>query len=442
MLTDDIPTLRGSLHGRLEQQLWPRSAHLDGNDLLIGGVSTTELAARFGTPTYVLDEDEVRARCRAYRAALPDVEIAYAGKSLLCRGVLRMVAEEGLSLDVCSAGELAVARSVDFPGSRILLHGNVKTPEDIKAALSCAVGRVVLDSPDEIHQLAALATSRQDVLIRVTPGVDGHTHQSITTGVDGQKFGFSLADGSAAAAVRQVLAEPSLRLVGLHCHIGSQVVRVASFEEAARRMVGLLASIRAEHGLVLGQLDLGGGHAIPYLSGETEFDLAGFASRVRSAVNYECGRYRLPIPALTIEPGRSIVGTAGVTLYRVIVVKRGVRTFVAVDGGMSDNPRPALYGARYTVRMVGRSSSAPLSPVTVVGRHCESGDVLASDIRLPADIAAGDLLAVPCTGAYHHSLSSNYNAIGRPPLVAVRDGVARVLIRRETEDDLLARDVG
>lgn len=442
-LVDHIPTLRGSLNRRLETGLWPRGAHLrTDNELVIGGVETTQIAARFATPAYVLDEDDVRARCRAYRAALPDVEIAYAGKSLLCKGLLRIIAEEGLSLDVCSAGELAVARSVAFPAERILLHGNVKTAEDLKAALGYGVGRVVVDSLDEIHQLGALTTTAQPVLIRVTPGVDGSTHHAITTGVDGQKFGFSLADGAAERAVARVLAEPGLRLVGLHCHIGSQITRVAAFEEAARRMVGLLALIRDRHGVVLRQLDVGGGHGIPYLAGEAEFDLTGFANRLRCAVNYESGRRRLPVPALAIEPGRSIVGPAGVTLYRVAVVKRGHPTFVAVDGGMSDNPRPALYGARYTVRMVGRATSAPMVPVTVVGRHCEAGDVLATAIDLPADIAAGDLLAVAATGAYHHSLSSNYNAVGRPPLVAVRDGVARLLVRRETEDDLLARDQG
>jgi diaminopimelate decarboxylase len=385
----------------------------------------------------------VRQHCREYASALPGIEIAYAGKAMTGRGVLRWIAEEGLSLDVCSAGELAVARSIAFPASRILFHGNVKTPEDLKAAIGYGVDRIVVDSLDEIEQLGALARYPQNVLVRVTPGVDGHTHKAVATGVEDQKFGFSLASGAAMAAVGRVLAQPSLRLVGLHCHIGSQVSRVASFEEAARRMVAFMAAVQVQHGITLPQLDLGGGHAVPYRCGDPSFDLRGYADRVLRAVNYECSSYRLPVPRLTIEPGRAIVGAAGVTLYRVVTVKHGARrTFVAVDGGMSDNPRPSLYGARYTVRPVGRRFSPASTAVTVVGRHCEAGDILAEDVPLPADIRAGDLLAVPCTGAYHHSLASNYNMVGRPPVVSVLDGDARLLIRRETEDDLLARDLG
>jgi diaminopimelate decarboxylase len=443
-LAELIPTLGESLRGQLEPGIWPRSARhgVDG-DLLLGGVPLTQLAARFGTPCYVVDELTVRQHCREYAASLPGVEIAYAGKSMTGRGVLRWIAEEGLSLDVCSAGELAVARSIAFPASRILFHGNVKTPEDLKAAIGYGVDRIVVDSLDEIEQLGALARYPQNVLVRVTPGVDGHTHKAIATGVEDQKFGFSLASGAAMAAVGRVLAQPSLRLVGLHCHIGSQVSRVASFEEAARRMVAFMALVQVQHGITLPQLDLGGGHAVPYRCGDPSFDLRGYADRVLRAVNYECSSYRVPVPRLTIEPGRAIVGSAGVTLYRVVTVKHGsTRTFVAVDGGMSDNPRPSLYGARYTVRAVGRRFSPTSAAVIVVGRHCEAGDILAEDVPLPADIRAGDLLAVPCTGAYHHSLASNYNMVGRPPVVSVLDGAARLLVRRETEDDLLARDLG
>jgi diaminopimelate decarboxylase len=345
---------------------------------------------------------------------------------------------------VCSAGELAVAREVGFPAERIMMHGNVKTPEDLKAAIAYRVGRIVIDSFDEIEQLGSLARYPQRVMLRITPGVDGHTHPSIATGVEGQKFGFSLAGGLAQEAVRRVLAQPSLQLAGLHCHIGSQISRVASFELAARRMVALLAAIRDEHGLVLDELDLGGGQAVPYLPGDPEFDLDGYVNRLRVALHYECTAHNLPLPKLTIEPGRSIVARAGMTLYRVVTVKRDQsgRTFVAVDGGMSDNPRPALYGARYTVRLIGRSSHAPRQAVSVVGRHCEAGDVIAPDVLLPADIHSDDVLAVPCSGAYHQSLASNYNLVGRPPLVAVADGASRMLVRRETEEDLLARDLG
>nr|WP_042177594.1 diaminopimelate decarboxylase [Kibdelosporangium sp. MJ126-NF4]CEL12701.1 Diaminopimelate decarboxylase [Kibdelosporangium sp. MJ126-NF4] len=436
-LTDVLPSLGRSLHSKLEPDVWPRSASAHPDGLRIAGIPVTELAARFGTPAYILDEDEVRRRCRAYRAALPGFEIAYAGKSLTCRAVLRWMAEEGFSLDVCSAGELAVARAVGFPAERILMHGNVKTAEDWKAALGYEIGRIVVDSLDEIEQLGALARHPQRVLVRVTPGVDGHTHKAIATGVEDQKFGFPLRD--AMTAVDAVLAQPGLRLDGLHCHIGSQISTVASFELAARRMVEFAGAIRDRHGIVLKSLDLGGGHAVPYLPGQQEFDLAGYAQRVQVAVNYTATQLGLPAPQLTIEPGRALVANAGVTLYRVVTVKG---RYVAVDGGMSDNMRACLYDAKYLVRLAGRSSSAPLRTVSVVGRHCEAGDVLAADIPLPSDVHAGDVLAVPVTGAYHHSLASNYNQVCRPPIIGVRDGWARPLVRRETEEDLLARDVG
>jgi len=397
----------------------------------------TWLAATFGTPAYVIDEAEVRRNCRAYRAALPEAEISYASKALLTRGVATWMRAEGLGLDVCSAGEVAVARRAGVAGERITLHGNAKTPEDLKAAVAGQVGRVVVDSFDEIDQLAGVARARQQVLVRVTPGIDAHTHRAVTTGVEDQKFGFSLASGAAAEAVRRVLAQPALDLVGLHCHLGSQITRVACFEEATRRMVGLLARIRDEHGRTPPVLNLGGGHAAE------GFDLTAFANRVRVALAYECDRHRLPVPRLAIEPGRALVARAGVTLYRVVTVKRlPHHIYVAVDGGMSDNPRPALYGARYTATMIGRTTSAPTTGMTIAGRHCEAGDLLATDVPLPTDVHAGDLLAMPGTGAYHHSMASNYNLVCRPPLVAVADGEPRVLIRRETEDDLFARDVG
>jgi diaminopimelate decarboxylase len=436
-LTDVLPSLGRSLHSRLEPDVWPHSAVVTADGLSIAGVSANELAARFGTPAYILDEDEVRRRCQAYQAALPGFEIAYAGKSLTCRAVLRWIAEEGFSLDVCSAGELAIARAVGFPPERILLHGNVKTTEDWKAALGYEVGRIVVDSLDEIEQLGSLARHPQRVLVRVTPGVDGHTHKAIATGVENQKFGFPLRD--AMTAVSAVLAQPGLWLDGLHCHIGSQIRSVASFELAARRMVEFMGAVRDRHGIVLQSLDLGGGHAVPYLPGDQEFDLVGYAQRVQVAVNYTAATLGLPAPRLTIEPGRALVANAGVTFYRVITVKG---SYVAVDGGMSDNMRASLYGARYLVRLAGRSSCAPLRTVSVVGRHCEAGDVIAADVQLPADVHAGDVLAVPVTGAYHHSLASNYNQVCRPPIIGVRDGLARPLVRRETEEDLMARDVG
>jgi diaminopimelate decarboxylase len=371
------------------------------------------------------------------------VEIAYAGKAFLCRAMAQWINQEGLSLDVCSAGELAVARSVDFPAERIILHGNAKTPHDLHAAFNYGVGRIVVDSPSEIVRIAAQSPVRQRVLLRVTPGVDAHVHRAVTTGTEDQKFGFSLSSGAAADAAQRVLANPALDLIGLHCHLGSQVAEVSPYEVAARKLIGLMAALRDRTGMVLTELNLGGGHAVPYVQEDEALDLADFAARVRRVITAECARLRFPVPALVVEPGRAIVNRAMITLYRVVAIKHtaGHRTFVAVDGGMSDNPRPELYGARYEVQLV-RPSDARMETVTVAGRHCEAGDVLATDVPLPADIRPGDLVAVPGTGAYTHSMASNYNMIGRPPVIAVADGAARLLIRRETITDLLVRDIG
>jgi diaminopimelate decarboxylase len=443
-LADLIPSLRTSLSCRLEPGLWPETARAtcDGQ-LLVGGVDLAHLAARFGTPVLAIDAADVRSRCRAYREALPGVEIAYAAKAFLCRAMARLADQEGLALDVCSGGEVAVAAAGGFPGHRMVLHGNVKTDEDLKTALGVGVGRIVIDSLEEIATLAALVPARQQVLLRVVPGVDAGTHAGLTTGTEDQKFGLSIATGAAAEAVRGVLACPELELVGLHCHIGSQVRSVTRYVEAAERMVAFLAEISREHGIELPQLDLGGGHAVAYAPGERAVDLAEFARIVPAVVTAACHRLGMPVPRLTVEPGRALVARAGVTVYRVAAVKHGVRrTFVAVDGGMSDNPRPALYGARYPVRRFGRPVTVPSAPVTIVGRHCESSDVLAEDVLLPADVAAGDLLAVPCSGAYHVSLSSTYNQVGRPPVVAVASGAAVPMLRRETIEDLLRRDAG
>ncbi|RAY12173.1 diaminopimelate decarboxylase [Actinomadura craniellae] len=434
------------VRARLAGTVWPGTAHLraDG-ELTVGGVPLTELARRYGTPLHVVDEEDVRRRCRAFLRAFPDQEVAYAGKAFLCRGMARWIAEEGLSLDVCSAGELAVARAAGFPAERILMHGNAKTPGDLGAALSYGVGRIVVDSFGEITRLAAtVASPRPRLLVRVTPGVDGHTHAAVTTGTDGQKFGFSLSSGAAAEAVRRVLGQRGLDLAGLHCHLGSQITDLDAFDRAARRMVALLAAVRDEHGVTLPQLDLGGGFGIAYRAGEPDLDPGPLAERMLGAARAACAEHRLPVPRITIEPGRAIVARAGVTVYRVVSVKRDAAggPLVAVDGGMSDNPRPSLYGARYSVRLIGRRAAGGDRVVTVVGRHCEAGDVLVRDATLPADVRPGDLLAMPCTGAYHHSMASNYNLVGRPPVVAVRAGAARPLVRRETEEDLLRRDVG
>ena len=438
--------------GDLPPGVWPLTARgaADGG-ISVGGVALTEIAARYGTPAYVLDEDDVRQRCRVYRQVFPDAEIAYAGKAFLCRAMARWVDEEGLSLDVCSEGELAVAISAGFPAERIVLHGNAKTPGDLRAAMACGVGRIVVDSAGEIARIAALAQPlaqplahpRQRLLVRVTPGVDARSHPHLATGVEDQKFGLSLSSGAAADAARRILAQPELELAGLHCHLGSQITGTEAFEAAASRLVGLMAAVHAEHGVLLPELNLGGGHPIPYTEDDQDFDLTAFAGRIRAAVRGACASLRLPVPRLTFEPGRAIISRAMVTLYRVVSIKQvaGLRTFVAVDGGMSDNPRPALYGARYSVRAASRPMVAR-QLATVVGRHCEAGDILAADVALPAGTRPGDLLAVACTGAYNHSMASNYNLVGRPPVVAVRDGAARMLVRRETTSDLRQRDVG
>lgn len=430
------------------QDVWPSSARPGPHgDMTVGGVSLTEVAERFGTPLYVLDEGEVRDRCRTYREAFPPAEadVVYAAKAFLCRALVRWVREEGLGLDVCSAGELLLAVSAGFPADRIVLHGNAKSPEDLSTAVRLGVGRIVLDSTSEIARLAALVPrgTRQPVMIRVVPGISAGGHAAVRTGTDDQKFGLSLTDGSAQHAIDRVLGQPGLELVGLHCHIGSQITSVSPYVSALRRMVGLLARTRDKHGVVLSELDMGGGHGIAYRAGEPALDIPTLGRRIRAELASGCARAMLPVPRLTVEPGRAIVGPAGVAVYRVLAVKRtGTRTFVAVDGGMSDNPRPALYGVRYVPRLVGRDSTAPGRMVTVVGRHCEAGDVLADAVELPGDVRPGDLLAVPAAGAYHLSMASGYNLVGRPPLVGVTDGVARLLVRRESLDDLRRRDVG
>ncbi len=426
--------------------VWPASAReVPGGGLAVGGVPLAEVADRFGTPVYVLDEDEVRARARAWRAALPGADVAYAGKAFLSRAMIRWIEEEGLSLDVCSAGELELAVHSGFPAERIVLHGNAKSPGDMRAALRLGVGRIVIDGTGEIARLAALVPpgARQRVLLRVVPGVTAGAHAAVRTGMDGQKFGLSVAGGEAEEAVARLLGQPRLELVGLHCHLGSQIAGLGPYVTAVRRLVPLLARIRDRHGVTFPELDLGGGFAIAYRTGDPAVDPRTYAGQVMGELTLECGRFGLPLPRLTVEPGRWIAGPAGVALYRVLSVKStGGRTFVAVDGGMSDNPRPALYGVRYTVRLAGRSGAAPGRAVTVVGRHCEAGDVLAEDVELPADLRPGDVLAVPASGAYHLSMASAYNLVGRPPVAAVSGGRARLLVRRETLADLRSRDVG
>ena len=431
----------------LDPTVWPRTAGRVGGALAIGGVDVRDLALEYGTPAYVLDEDDFRERCRQWRVAFraADGDVYYAGKAFLCVAVARWVAAEGLSLDVCTGGELAVAERAGFPADRILFHGNNKSVEELRRAVTTGVGRVVLDSFEELARLAFIAEAagvRQRVLIRVTPGVEAHTHSYVATGQEDQKFGFSLAAGAAAEAVRRVLALPSLELVGLHCHIGSQIFDTSGFRLAAHRMVGLLAEVRAEHGVELPELNLGGGLGIAYTSEDAPLPVEEVADRLRAVVTAECATAGLAVPRLGVEPGRAVSGPTTVTLYEVGTVKElpGLRTYVSVDGGISDNIRTALYDAHYTAVLASRTSTAPPRVVTVCGKHCESGDIVVHDVALAADLAPGDLLAVPASGAYHRSMASNYNHVPRPPVIAVRNGQARVLVRRETEDDLLRLD--
>ncbi|KOU28783.1 diaminopimelate decarboxylase [Streptomyces sp. WM6368] len=432
--------------GADDLSVWPASVHcLPHGGLAVGGVSLAEIADRFDTPVYVLDEGEVRARCRGYRDAFPDADVLYAAKAFLSRAMVRWIDEEGLGLDVCSAGELELAVTAGFPAARIVLHGNAKSPHDIEAALRLGVGRIVIDSPSEIARLAAAVGTggSQKVMVRVVPGIMAGGHEKIRTGTDGQKFGLALSDGSAQHAIARILGQPQLELTGLHCHIGSQITEVKPYVAAVRRMVGLMARVRDAHGIVLPELDMGGGHGIAYRPGDPSLDRAALARKLRGELVESCAAAGLAVPRLVIEPGRAVAGPAGVALYRVLAVKRtGDRVFVAVDGGMSDNPRPALYGVRYAPRLVGRRSPAEPCLATVVGRHCEAGDILAADVELPGDVHPGDLLAVPVAGAYQVSMASGYNMVGRPPVVAVDAGRARLLMRRETLADFHSRDIG
>ncbi|MFE6801111.1 diaminopimelate decarboxylase [Streptomyces sp. NPDC057681] len=429
-----------------ELSVWPASTtEPHPGDLAVAGVPLAGVADRFGTPAYVLDEGEVRERCRTYRNAFPDAEVLYAAKAFLCRAMAHWVDDEGLGLDVCSAGELELAVTTGFPPERIVLHGNAKSPHDLESALRLGVGRIVIDSPSEIARLAAAVGphGHQKVMVRVVPAISAGGHEKIRTGTDDQKFGLSISDGYAQHAIGRILDQPQLQLTGLHCHLGSQITSVKPYLAAVRRMVGLMARLHEQHGIALPELDLGGGHGIAYRPGEKALDLTTLARKVRAELIEACAAAGLTVPRLIIEPGRAIAGPAGIALYRVLAVKRtGAHTFVAVDGGMSDNPRPALYGVRYAPRLIGRHSAADRTAMTVVGRHCEAGDVLATDVELPADVHPGDLLAVPVAGAYHLSMASGYNLVGRPPVVAVDGGRARLLVRRESLDDIRSRDVG
>jgi diaminopimelate decarboxylase len=426
--------------------------------LEVGGVDVATIAAAHGTPAYVLDEADLRSRAQAFRDAfeaafahLAGADVYYAGKAFLCTAVARWMAQDGLSLDVCTGGELAVALRGGMPSARIGLHGNNKSDDEIDRALRAGVGRIVLDSAPEIERVASAAAGlgiRARVMLRVTVGVEAHTHEYIATAHEDQKFGLSLAEGHAAEAVRRVLDRPELELLGLHSHIGSQIFDTSGFEVAVHRVLALRSEIAHERGVVLPELDLGGGFGIAYTSEHDPLPPAELARGLAAIVERECRADGVPVPRVSVEPGRAIAGPSTFTLYRVGTVKQvpldgGLsRAYVAVDGGMSDNIRTALYDADYSCTVASRRSTASSALSRVVGRHCESGDVIVRDEFLPEDIGPGDLLAVPGTGAYCRSMASQYNHVPRPPVLGVRDGEVRVLVRRETEDDLLALDVG
>ncbi|WP_432544392.1 diaminopimelate decarboxylase [Kineococcus sp. SYSU DK002] len=422
---------------------WPRTARVVAGDVRVAGVALGEVAARFGTPVHVLDEEEVRARARTYREHFGADGVFYAAGAFTCRALAGWLDQEGLGMDVCSAGELRTALDAGLPAQRILLHGNAKSPAELQAAITAGVGRVVLDSPDEVDLLASLLPpgARQRVLLRLVPGTSAGVHPKVRTATADQRFGTPVAAVEEFAG--RVLAHPGLELAGLHCHLGSQITDVEPYLDAVLVLAGALARVRNRYGLVLGELDLGGGHGTAHRPGEPELDVADLARRVRRELRDACDAAGVPVPQLSVEPGRALVGPAGVAVHRVAVVKRTPhRTFVVVDGGMSGNPRPAPHGARYAPRLVERTAAPAQQTVTVVGRHGEAGDVLAADVPLPVDTRVGDLLAFPAAGAYQVSMSSNGTAVPRPPVIAVRGGQARLLVRRETVEDLGRRDVG
>jgi len=420
----------------------------DDGHLKVGGCDVVELAREFGTPLYVMDEVHLREQCREYRASfaerLPVVTICFASKALITTAICRIMDQEGLSLEVSSAGELYTAMLAGFPPERILLHGNFKLDEELQMALDTGVARVVVDSLSELHRLAEMAHSagtQADVWLRVVPGIKPQTHRYIQTGQIDTKFGLHISTGAAAEGIRAAMEVEGVSLRGLHCHIGSQMFELDSFARAAEVMIEFMAQIRDEFAVTLEELNLGGGLGIAYTLEDAPPSISELADVIAGAVHQAANRYNYPVPEIVVEPGRSLVGTAGLTLYTVGPIKEipGVRTYVAVDGGLSDNPRPALYGAEYTAVVANRANQPQTMSVRLVGRHCE-GDTLIEEVAL-SPVEEGDIIAVFSTGAYHYSMASNYNRFPRPAMVLVRDGQADLIVRRESLDDLVRQDV-
>jgi len=416
--------------------------------LEIGGCDTVELARKFGTPLYVLDEAAFRESCRRYYRSFAEKyggEVLYAGKSLLTLAVCRMVEEEGLSMDVVSGGELYTAVQAGFPMERVYFHGNNKSAEELRFALEVQVGRYMVDNLYELEMLDRLAGEKgvkADIALRVTPGIEAHTHEYIKTGQNDSKFGLVIENGQALEGVRRALALENITLRGLHCHIGSQIFELKSYAHTVKVMMDFVRRCKEETGYIVEELNLGGGLGIYYAEGDEPGQVEKYADIVVQSVLQKAKEYNLTAPKVLVEPGRSISGPAGTTLYTVGTVKNipGVRRYLSVDGGMGDNPRPALYQSRYEACVANKAGGKAREIYSVAGKCCESGDMLIWDIELPR-VEPGDVLAVSCTGAYTYSMSSNYNRLPRPAMVLVKDGRADVIVKRETYSDLIRNDV-
>ena len=436
--------------------MWSKNASFANGTLSLAGIPAAQLAKEFGTPTFFIDEDAYRSRALAWNNELQNQfgpqagTIYYAAKSFICTAVAQWIADIGIGIDVCTGGELAVALAGGINPSKIEVHGNNKSVAEIDRAVSAGVKSIVMDSLFEIERVAAAAKkhgARQSVMLRLTPGIEAHTHEKISTAHEDVKFGFSIASGAAWSAVEAVSKHPELELIGVHCHIGSQIFGSAAHEIATDRLLGFMAKYRDAYKKELPELDLGGGFGIAYVAGDVTVEPIDVLPAIHKAVTDACKKYNLAMPIVSLEPGRNIVGPTMFTLYEVgtvkqVVLKDGkIRTYISVDGGMSDNARTALYDAEYTAVIAQRQSKAPTTLSRLVGKHCETGDIIIQEIQLPSDIAPGDLIATPATGAYGRSMASNYNHVPKPPVIAVKDGKARVIVRRENEADLLALDV-
>ncbi|GIO91888.1 diaminopimelate decarboxylase [Paenibacillus lactis] len=417
--------------------------------LEIGGCDTSELKAQYGTPLYIVDEQAVRNRCReyieAFKASGLKFQVAYASKAFCVMAMCQLAEEEGMSLDVVSDGELYTALQAGFPVQRIHFHGNNKTPEEIEMAIDAEIGCFVVDNVVELHMLQAIAAEKNrkvNILLRLTPGVEAHTHEYISTGQTDSKFGFDIGNGSAFEAVKLAAAQNNIQLIGIHSHIGSQIFEVEGFQMAVGRVAEFAAKVKADLGITFKVVNLGGGFGIRYVDGDTPLHVSDYVKAITDAVKTHFAGIDSELPEIWVEPGRSIVGEAGTTLYTVGTSKDipGVRKYVAVDGGMTDNPRPALYESKYEAILANRANEKPEETVSIAGKCCESGDMLIWDLDLPK-VNTGDLLAVSCTGAYNYSMASNYNRIRRPAVVFVKDGQSRLVVRRESLQDIISNDV-